>query len=151
MSSKLPSRAKTSPNFKFFVIKNSAPRDLYTIWLWFQKLTLGNFIAWNDVRAGVGSSPSTSMLFLALTFSWYSRGFDSINLGGVHEVFKGGFISKSILSLQLGAVHKWSRQLGRRSKLTTDSTKKTVDMGVVGVKNTKKLPTSFMDGPLSLQ
>ena len=29
-------------------------------------LTLGNFIAGNDIRAGGGLSPSTSMLFLVL-------------------------------------------------------------------------------------
>ena len=34
-----------------------------------------------------------------------------------------------------------------RSKLPTDSTKKTSDMGEGGVKNSEKFPTSFMDGP----
>ena len=33
------------------------------------------------------------------------------------------------------------------SKLPTDSTKKTANMGEGGVKNPEKLPTLFMDGP----
>ena len=54
----------------------------------------------------------------------------------------------------LGAVHKWRLQLGggggvkNWSKLPTDSTKKTANMGEGGVKNPEKLPTLFMDGPL---
>ena len=39
-----------------------------------------------------------------------------------------------------GGVKNWS-------KLPTDSTKKTADMGEGGVKNQEKMPTSFMDGP----
>jgi len=48
------------------------------------------------------------------------------------------------------AVHKRRRQLGgvkNWSKLLTDSTKKTANMGEGGVKNPEKLSTLFMDGP----
>ena len=51
-----------------------------------------------------------------------------------------------------GAVHKRRRQLRgvkNWSKLPMDSIKKTADMGEGGVKNLEKLPTSFMDAPLS--
>ena len=53
-------------------------------------------------------------------------------------LFKGSSIN-DVGNRKGRGVKKWS-------KLPTNSTKKTTDMGEGGVKNPEKLPTSFMDG-----
>ena len=54
----------------------------------------------------------------------------------------------------IGAVHKQRRQLGGRKGKNGQNcrrTKKTTNMGEGGDKNMEKMPTSSMDGPISVQ